>query len=178
MATHEIQVAGAPVLRNKAKRITHFGSSSLKDLVEDMLDSMHAVNGLGLAAPQIGVPLRVIIIDVPEEKNDEGEVIAPGEQHVYCNPELVKASGEEEDDEACLSVPGYVGTVKRSTHVTVKGQDVKGRRIRTKAEGLLARAFQHEIDHLNGVLYIDRVESPEKLRRIEPSEDPEGPSSI
>ena len=178
MATREILVAGAPVLRKKAKRITHFGSSSLEDLVEDMLDSMRAVNGLGLAAPQIGVPLRVIVIEVPEEKDEDGDVIAPSELHVYCNPELVKASGEEEDDESCLSVPGYVGTVKRSTHVTVKGQDVKGHRIRSKAEGLLARAFQHEIDHLNGVLYIDRAESPEKLRHIESGEDPERLGSI
>ena len=172
MREHPILVAGAAVLRQKAKKIKSFGPS-VEALVEDMLDSMHAANGLGLAAPQIGVPLRAIVIEMPPQTDDDGNEIEPGRLYVYCNPEIVKASGEEEVSEACLSVPGYVGTIKRATHVTVKGQDEKGRRIRTKAEGLLARAFQHEIDHLDGILYIDRVDSPEKLRRVEPSEEDE-----
>ncbi|KPL21256.1 MAG: hypothetical protein AMJ93_10075 [Anaerolineae bacterium SM23_84] len=169
MAEHVILVAGDPTLRQKAKKIKSFGPS-LEALIDDMLDSMHAVDGLGLAAPQIGVPLRVIIIEMPPETDEEGKQVQPGQQYVYCNPEIVKSSGEEELDEACLSVPGYVGAVKRATRITVKGQDAAGRRIRTKAEGLLARAFQHEIDHLDGILYIDRVDSPEKLHRIEPDE--------
>ncbi len=176
MTERRIIVAGEPILRSKAKRVTSFGSS-LEALVEDMLDSMHAVNGLGLAAPQIGVPLRVIVIEVPEEVDDEGRLITPSELYVYCNPELVKASGQEEDEEGCLSVPGRVGSVKRATYVTVKGQDIKGHRIRTKADGLLARAFQHEIDHLNGLLYVDRVEGPDNLRSVEPRE-PNGPRGI
>jgi len=177
MAKRTILVAGEPVLRQKAKKVTHFGAS-LKALVTDMLDSIHEVNGLGLAAPQIGVPLRVIAIEMPAELDEEGNKVRPGELYVFCNPEIVKTRGEEEDQEACLSVPGYVGIVKRATFVTVKGQDLKGRRIRTKAEGLLARAFQHEIDHLNGMLYIDRVDSAENLHRIEPGADQEGPSGI
>ncbi len=172
MAGRVILVAGEPTLREKAKKIKSFGPS-LEALIADMLDSMHAADGLGLAAPQIGVPLRVIVIETPPETDEEGKQVQPGQLYVYCNPEIVKSSGEEELDEACLSVPGYVGAVKRATSITVKGQDATGRRIRTKAEGLLARAFQHEIDHLDGILYIDRVDSPEKLHRIEPEE--EGP---
>ena len=172
MGVHAILEAGDPVLRQKAKKVTSFGLS-LEALIQDMLESMHAANGLGLAAPQIGVPLRVIVIDMPPKVDGEGNETRPGKLYVYCNPEIVKASGEEEDDEACLSVPGYYGLVKRATHVTVKGQDAKGRKIRTKATGLLSRAFQHEIDHLNGVLYVDRVDAPDKLHHIEPAEEKE-----
>jgi peptide deformylase len=167
---HPITRAGDPVLRQKARKCKSFGSS-LDALVTEMLDAMHAADGLGLAAPQISVPLRVIVIEMPAELDEEGNEICPSKLYVYCNPEVVEASGEEEGQEGCLSVPGYVGQVKRATSVTVKGQDIKGRKIRTKATGLLARAFQHEIDHINGILFIDRVDSPEKLRRIQPDEE-------
>ena len=142
-------------------------SPVLEGLIVDMLDSMHEADGLGLAAPQIGVPLRAIVIEMPAEIDEEGHQVAPEELFVYCNPEIIETYGEEEHEEACLSVPGYAGTITRAAQVTVKGQDAKGRRIRTKAEGLLARAFQHEIDHLNGTLFIDLVDSPEKLRHVE-----------
>jgi len=171
MANRTVLVAGEPVLRQKAKKVTHFGPS-VEALVEDMLDTMYEANGLGLAAPQIGVPLRVIVIEVPAELDEEGNEIEPSERYVFCNPEIVKASGEEEDEEGCLSVPGYVGSIKRATSITVKGQDAKGRKIRARAEGLLARAFQHELDHLDGVLILDRVESSDKLRRVGPKEEP------
>jgi peptide deformylase len=167
---HPITQAGDPVLRQKAKKIKSFGPS-LDALVTEMLDAMHAADGLGLAAPQISVPLRVIVIEVPAEVDEEGNETHPSQLYVYCNPEIVEASGEEEAQEGCLSVADYVGQVKRATSVTVKGEDTKGRKIRTKAKGLLARAFQHEIDHINGILFIDRVESPEKLRRIRPDEE-------
>jgi peptide deformylase len=169
---HPITQAGDPVLRQKAKKIKSFGPS-LDALVTEMLDAMHAADGLGLAAPQISVPLRVIVIEMPAEVDEEGTETRPGELYVYCNPEIVEASGEEEAQEGCLSVADYVGQVKRATSVTVKGEDTKGRKIRTKAKGLLARAFQHEIDHTNGILFIDRVDSPEKLRRIRPDEESE-----
>jgi len=169
MAKRTILVAGEPVLRQKAKRVTSFGPS-VEALVEDMVDTMYEADGLGLAAPQIGVPLRVIVIEVPAELDEEGNEIQPSERYVFCNPEIVKASGEEEDEEGCLSVPGYVGSIKRATSITVKGQDNKGHKIRVKAEGLLARAFQHELDHLDGILLLDRVESPDKLRRIKAGE--------
>lgn len=161
--------AGEPVLRQKATKIKTFGPG-LEELVAEMLEAMHAADGLGLAAPQIGVPLRLIVIELPAEVDEEGREIRAAERYVYCNPEIVEANGEEEEQEGCLSVPGYLGQVKRATCVTVKGQDIKGRKIRTKARGLLARAFQHEIDHINGVLFIDRVDSPEKLRRVRPEE--------
>ena len=170
MAVHAVVVAGEPVLRQKAKKIKNFGPA-VESLVQDMLESMHAADGLGLAAPQIGVPLRVIIIEMPAEINEEGNETHPRELYVYCNPKIIKADGEEEESEACLSVPGYVGSVTRATRITVKGQDARGRKVRTKAEGLLARAFQHEIDHLDGILYIDRVDGPEKLRRIAEDEE-------
>lgn len=169
---HPITQAGEPVLRQKAKKIKSFGPA-LDALVAEMLEAMRAADGLGLAAPQISVPLRVIVIEMPAELDEEGQESHPGELYVYCNPEIVEASGEEEGQEGCLSVSGYVGQVKRATSVTVKGQDTKGRKIRTKAQGLLARAFQHEIDHINGILFIDRVDSPEKLRRIRPDEEEE-----
>ncbi|HUT15296.1 MAG TPA: peptide deformylase [Anaerolineae bacterium] len=170
MSERPIVLAGDPVLRGKSKKVRSFGPS-VQALVQDMLDSMRAANGLGLAAPQVGVPLRVIVIEMLPEMDQEGNEIRPAQLHVYCNPEIVKARGEEEGQEGCLSVPGYEGEIQRAAIVTVKGRDSRGRKIRTKAEGLLARAFQHEIDHLNGILFIDRVESPEKLHRIEPDEE-------
>jgi peptide deformylase len=170
MAEHPILLAGEPILRQKSKKIKTFGPS-LEALVTDMVDTMRAADGLGLAAPQIGVPLRMIVIEMQPLRDENGNEIEPARLYVYCNPEITEASGEEEGEEGCLSVPGYVGVVRRATHVTVKGQDAKGRKIRTKAEGLLARAFQHEIDHLNGILFIDRVESSEKLRRVMPQEE-------
>jgi len=172
LSERPIVLAGDPVLREKSKKVGNFGPW-VQALVQDMLDSMRAANGLGLAAPQIGVSLRVIVIEMLPEMDQEGNEIQPAQLHVYCNPEIVKARGEEEGQEGCLSVPGYVGEIKRAAVVTVKGRDTSGRKIRTKASGLLARAFQHEIDHLDGILFVDRVESPEKLHSIEPDE--EGP---
>lgn len=172
MTRHPIVLAGEPVLRSKSKKVKTFGPE-LQALVDDMLESMHAVSGLGLAAPQIGVPMRVIVIEMPPEVDEQGREVAPGELYVYCNPEITSMEGEEEMEERCLSLPGYVGTVKRATSVVVKGQDARGRKIRTKAKDLLAQAFQHEIDHLDGILYIDRVASPDKLRREGVAEDQE-----
>ena len=121
-----------------------------------MLETMHSVSGVGLAAPQIGIPLRVIVISIPE-----------GEEIALINPKLVRRKGERVVNEGCLSVPGYVGEIKRAESVTVKGRNQKGKEIQIKADGLLAQALEHEIDHLNGVLYVDCLESTDKLRRIE-----------
>lgn len=166
MAIRPIVTAENPLLREKSKKVSQFGSA-LHDLVEDMFDSMHAANGLGLAAPQIGVLRRVFIVQMLPEFDEEGNQIAEGETYVLVNPEIVKARGEEKIEEACLSVPGYQGRVRRATHVLIKGQDVEGKSVRYRGNGLLAQAFQHESDHLNGVLYIDRIESPEDLWRVE-----------
>jgi peptide deformylase len=112
---------------------------------------------------------RVIVIQLPENEEDPQS----GKLFTLCNPQIIRADGEEEGDEGCLCLPGYVGGVKRATSVTVKAQDRRGRKVRIKAEGFLARVFQHEVDHLDGILYIDRVESPDKIRRIAPQEEVE-----
>ncbi|MBI2850994.1 MAG: peptide deformylase, partial [Chloroflexi bacterium] len=121
------------------------------------IETMHAAPGVGLAAPQVGIPLRVIVIGVPDE-----------EEIALINPEIVRRRGERVVDEGCLSLPGYIGEVKRSESVTVKGRDPSGKEVRIKADDLLAQALEHEIDHINGVLYIDHLESMDSLRKVEP----------
>ena len=118
-----------------------------------------AANGVGLAAPQVGVSLRVAVIVIPDET-----------PIVLVNPEVVRRQGERLVDEGCLSIPGYVGQIKRAESVTVKARDRGGREIRIKADELLAQALEHEIDHLNGVLYIDHLDNPADLRKIAPDE--------
>lgn len=162
MAVLPIRTFPDPVLKQKAKRVRTV-DSSIKKLIRDMLETMHAEPGrIGLAAPQIGVPLRVIVIGLPEE-----------EDLVIINPEIVRRKGERLVDEGCLSVPGYLGQIKRAESVTVKGRDQDGKEIRIKAEGLLAQALEHEIDHLNGTLYLDHLESMDQLRKVEPEPEPE-----
>ncbi|MFQ5811739.1 MAG: peptide deformylase [Anaerolineae bacterium] len=168
MAVRRIILANNPILRKKSKKVKHFGEA-LQVLIDDMVETMRAANGAGLAAPQVGVLERVIVVQLPEDEEDPQS----GQLFALCNPQIVRADGEEESEEGCLSVPGFVGDVKRATSTTVKAQDRRGKKVRTKAEGLLARAFQHEVDHLDGILFIDRVESPDKIRRIVPSEEEE-----
>lgn len=143
-----------PVLRRKAKKVSRI-DSSIQRLIDSMLETMQQVNGVGLAAPQVGVPLRVIVLRMPEE--------AP---MAIINPEIVKRAGEQEVTEGCLSIPGYFGEIKRSAAVTVKGRNRQGKAIRIKATGLMAEALEHEIDHLNGVLYVDHIESQAKLHQV------------
>jgi peptide deformylase len=159
MAALPIRIAPEPVLRQKAKRVKNI-DASIERLINDMVETMQAADGVGLAAPQVGVSLRVIVIRIPEE--EEEEIVA------LINPEIVKRSGERLVVEGCLSIPGYRGEIKRSVSVTVKGRDHQGKEVRLKANELLAQALEHEIDHLNGVLYIDHLESPDKLFHIEP----------
>jgi len=160
MAILTIRTVPEPVLRQKSKRVRNI-DSSIRKLAGDMLETMHAAPGVGLAAPQVGVPLRVIVIGMPEE-----------EDFVLINPEVVRQTGERLVTEGCLSVPGYFGEIKRAQRVTVKGRDLSGKEIRIKAEELLAQALEHEIDHLNGVLYIDHLESQDRLHKIEPEVTP------
>jgi peptide deformylase len=155
MALRPILVVGNPVLRQKAKRVTQF-DRNLQRLIDDMVETMRAAPGVGLAGPQVGVPLRLAVIEVDE-------VVT-----VIINPEIVKRSGDVELDEGCLSVPGFWGKVHRSEKVTVKARNRDGREVRVSAEGLLGQALQHEIDHLDGVLYIDRMASLDDLQRSEP----------
>ncbi|MGD9115591.1 MAG: peptide deformylase [Dehalococcoidia bacterium] len=156
MAVLPICTLPNPVLRQKAKRVNSIDKATLK-LIEDMRETLHAAPGrAGLAAPQVGVSLRVIIIDVPG-----------AEDLVLINPEIVKGSGERIVTEGCLSVPGYYGELTRSEQVTAKGKDADGKEIRVKGTELLAQALEHEVDHLNGILYIDHLESQQKLHRVE-----------
>jgi peptide deformylase len=149
-----------PVLRRRAKRVSSF-DGSVQKLIDDMLETMPAVSGVGLAAPQVGVSLRIVVIGLPDE-----------EAIVMINPEMVKRSGERSVSEGCLSVPGYQGEIKRSLTVTVKARDRRGKEFRVKGTELLAQALEHELDHLNGVLYLDHLESPDKLHEIEAEEEP------
>jgi len=144
-----------PGLRQKAKRVSRI-DSSIQRLIDNMVETMQQASGVGLAAPQVGVPLRVIVLQMPDE-----------EPVAIINPEIVKRTGEQEVTEGCLSIPGYFGEIKRSASVTVKGQDRQGKAIRIKATGLKAEALEHEIDHLNGVLFVDHLESPDKLHELE-----------
>lgn len=157
MAVFTIRVLPAPILRQKAKRVRAI-DGSIEKLVMNMRETLHAVPGrVGLAAPQIGVPLRVIVIGIPDE-----------EDIVLINPEIIRCTGERLVEEGCLSIPGYNGQIKRSVNVTAKGRDQSGKEVRIKGTELLAQALEHEVDHLNGVLYIDHLESPDMLQKIEP----------
>jgi peptide deformylase len=152
---------GDPVLRRKAKKV-HRVDSYIRGLVEDLIDTVYEANGAGLAAPQIGVPLRAIVTNVDDRL------------HVILNPEIVEESAEEvEADEGCLSIPGWYGPVKRKERVTVRGLGRTGKPMKVKSEGWEARALQHEVDHLNGVLFIDRMEDRSKLHKVETSEEEE-----
>src|SRR5919197_1890087 len=151
-----ILVVGNPVLRQKAKRVSQI-DRPLQKLIDDMIETMKVAPGVGLAAPQIGVPLRLAVIDVDDKIT------------VIVNLEIIKTSGEVELDEGCLSVPGFWGRLDRAEKVSVKALDRNGKELRIRdAEGLFAQALQHEIDHLDGHLYIDRMESLDKLQRSEP----------
>jgi peptide deformylase len=162
MAVLPLRFLPDPVLRQRAKRITTL-DSSIQRLIDDMLETMPAVYGVGLAAPQVGKSLRLAVIGLPDE-----------EPLVLVNPEIVRRIGERIVEEGCLSVPGYRGEVKRSVAVTVKARDRNGRQLRIKGTELLAHALEHELDHLNGVLYVDHLESPDKLYKIEPEEEDPG----
>jgi peptide deformylase len=153
MVIRAILTAEEPILRERARKVTQF-DASLHRLLDDMVETMRDAPGIGLAANQIGVPLQVAVIEL-EEKVTE-----------LINPQLVRSSGEIVDWEGCLSIPGFVAEVKRHAKVTVKAKSRHGKEFRVKAEELFARALQHEIDHLNGILYIDYLESLEELVRV------------
>ncbi len=155
------QLPDDSVLRRKAKRVPTI-DSSIQRLIDDMIETMQQVNGVGLAAPQVGVSLRVVVLQMPGDE----------EPTAIINPEIVKRAGEQEVTEGCLSVPGYYGEIKRSASVTVKGWDRQGKSIRIKANGLIAQALEHELDHLNGILYIDHIEGDDRLHKIEPGTRP------
>ncbi|MGB6872800.1 MAG: peptide deformylase [Dehalococcoidia bacterium] len=156
MAVLQIRTLPDPVLRQKAKRVTKI-DDSIQKLIDAMIDTLRAdPNRAGLAAPQVGVLLRIAVIEVPEQ-----ELIT------MINPEIVKKEGERIVQEGCLSIPGYLGEIKRAVTVKVKARDRYGKEFRLKAQGLLAQALEQEIEHLDGILYIDHLESPENLFETE-----------
>src|SRR5258708_1708214 len=158
MAIHKIITSENPILRQKAKKVHHFDPSIAK-LIDDMFETMGASHGVGLAAPQIALSIRVFVAEFEDHKV------------AMVNPEIIKAEGEELGTEGCLSIPGYVGdNIRRATNVVVKGQDARGKPIKVRADGWFARILQHEIDHLDGILFLDRLDRPEDLREITESD--------
>jgi peptide deformylase len=153
MAVRPILTADTPILRERTKRVSTF-DASLHRLLDDMLETMRDAPGVGLAANQIGVPLQVAVIEIDDRITE------------LVNPQIVRTAGEQLDWEGCLSIPGYVAETGRFARVTVKARDRHGREFRVKGDELFARALQHEIDHLNGMLYIDHLDSIEELVRV------------
>jgi peptide deformylase len=166
MALRKIITTENPILRQKAKKVHRF-DPSLQKLANDMFETMHEANGVGLAAPQIAQSIRLFVAEY------EGRKVA------MCNPEIIKAEGEELGPEGCLSIPGYIGeNIRRATKIVVKGQDLRGKQIRVNAEGWFARILQHEIDHLDGILFLDRLDSPDDLREARESDFAEGEEPV
>jgi len=154
MAVLAIRIVPDPVLRQKAKRV-RIADASIQRLIDDMVETMREAHGVGLAAPQVAKPVRLIVI----ETSKDGLI-------TLINPEVVKSLGERGVVEGCLSVPGYQGEIQRAVSIVVKGRDRKGKEVRIKAEDLLAQALEHEIDHLNGVLYVDYIKDRKKLKKV------------
>lgn len=154
MALKEIVTVPNDVLRRKARKITSF-DNDLQKLVDDMVETMREAPGVGLAAPQVGLSQRLIVVEYDEDDQIED---SPKKLYVVANPEIIKTSDETEMGiEGCLSIPGLVGDVERNLEIVVRGQNRRGQPVKIKAKGWLARIFQHEIDHLDGVLYTDRA---------------------
>ena len=149
MAIREILKYPDPVLKEKAREVKDF-NGSLQRLIDDMIETMYAAPGIGLAANQVGELLRVIVVDISTKENKHPLI-------VLVNPVILQTEGKVDSEERCLSVPGYVSTIKRAERVLVKGLDREGNPVEIEAEGLLSRALQHEIDHLNGILFVDRL---------------------
>lgn len=173
MAVLEIIQPDNPILRKKAHKVVSFDSKFQK-LVEDMVETLLDAPGVGLAAPQVAVSQRLIIVRLPDDEESREEYgDQAGVLYVVANPEIVKSSKNMvEGVEACLSIPGYYGSVDRHEAITIKGLDREGKPIRIKAQDWLARVFQHEIDHLDGQLYIDIAKEVWKARP-EDAEQPE-----
>ncbi len=168
MAILDIVMVPDPVLREKAKKVSKV-TPAIQRLLDDMTETMRAAPGIGLAGPQVAVLQRLVVIEVLKDEE------YPDMQYGFfqlVNPEIVRISKELEDGvEGCLSIPGYTGDVERFAAVEVRALDRAGKPVKIKARGFLARVFQHEIDHLDGVLYLDRLTGPEKLHKIPDKEE-------
>jgi peptide deformylase len=151
---------GDPVLEREAEEVAEFDTPELHQFLDDMFESMYAAKGVGLAAPQIGVSRKIAVIDISNAET-------PAEKLVLINPRIVKVEGRQEGEEGCLSIPGFREQVRRGKRVTVRAQNAKGEVFEKTGEDLLARAFQHETDHLYGKLYISHISALKRdlLRR-------------
>jgi peptide deformylase len=168
MALLDIILEGDPRLRQKANKIKRV-DAGVRRLAEDMYETMLDAPGIGLAAPQVGILLRLITVDVPDDYEEEG---SKGASLILINPEIVKATGSQLDPpEGCLSIPNWIGNVPRAQRIVVKARDLDFREIRVRAEGMVARALQHEIDHLDGILFTDRVVDKSTLKYLTPKEE-------
>jgi peptide deformylase len=168
-----------PKLRQRARKIRRIDKDVLK-IAYGMVDAMREAGGVGLAANQIGVLRRIIVVQLPvqlpEEEQEEEEREMQEEASIYINPEILSREGEREVEEGCLSVPGYRGTITRSLWVSFGALDHSSKIVKLKAEGMLSQVLEHEVDHLNGILYLDHLKSHDDLVKIEPQElDPESP---
>lgn len=167
MPVREIVTLPNDVLRRKARVVTDFGPE-LQSLIDDMVETMRAAPGVGLAAPQVNVSQRVIVVEFGDEDDEE----VPRKLHVVVNPRIKRPSRDQElGQEGCLSIPGLIGDVQRSMSATVLGQNRRGHKVKIKAEGWLARIFQHEVDHINGILFIDKAERIYTLEELEEDAD-------
>ena len=184
MALREIIVVDHPILRKKAKKVDKM-TPEIRRLIDDMVETMRDAPGVGLAAPQLGVSQRVIVVEYAEDEEKEtpdgqapdwsnrGQAPKPAKKRLYTvvNPEITRRSEEMvEGVEGCLSIPGWAGSVMRHAEVEVKGLNRAGGKFKLRARGWLARIFQHEVDHLDGILFIDRVSSPDRIWRLPPPE--------
>lgn len=167
MALREIITLGDPRLRQRSRSVEKI-TPEIRTLIQDMVETMHTDRGVGLAAVQVGELQRLVVVEVPEDE----EVPGSGELYVVINPEIVKASEETEvGTEGCLSIPGWIGEVERAVQIVVRGQNRQGKTIRIRVAGYLARVFQHEVDHCNGVLYIDRLTAPDRIWPVQEGEE-------
>ncbi len=164
---------GDAILRSRARKISRMDEETLQ-LARDMVETVIGV-GVGLAAPQIGVPLRLIVVDIPPDSIEEND---PGFQMALYNPRIVRRrGGKETDEEGCLSLRNMYGPVERDLSVVVRAYDMQDQEIQITAEGFVARVLQHEIDHLEGIMFTDYMENPEAQLRYVPPRDPDAPDS-
>ncbi|MCR5186084.1 MAG: peptide deformylase [Clostridia bacterium] len=162
MAIRNLRYDGDEILRKKSKEIEKIDEKII-ELAQDMMDTMHKWNGLGLSAVQVGVLKRLVVMDMYEE----------GEQYILINPVIIKEKGTQECDEGCLSFPNQYGKVDRPLEVTVEALDINGKKVRIKAKGLLAECISHELDHLEGILFTDKVK-PGTLEVVNPENQKAG----
>jgi len=175
MAIREIVTPPNPTLRQRAQKVRRI-TPEIAQLIDDLIETMRVAPGVGLAAPQIDVSLRVIVVEYAEGSEDEDAPEKPPKLYTVINPEITRTSKDRVlGNEACLSLPGYFGEVERNERVTVKGLNRHGQDFKLKANGWLARIFQHEIDHIEGILYIDRAT---QVWRIEEQEDEDLPAPV